>query len=282
MLLIVFEMANNHQGDVVRAKKIIDEFRAVANGFPEFEYAFKFQYRDLPTYIHPESDPNDKYVKRFRDTNIDSRGRKAIKDHAHQLGFITACTPFDEESVREVVSHGYDILKIGSPSFNDMDLIYEITGLWGGPVIASCGGATEQQIEKVERMFYCKLLTLMHCVSMYPTSAVDSNVARVGWLKRKYPDIRIGYSTHERHDSTRLPAALAMALGAEVFEKHVCIEPRPNEYSVTPREMAHWLHRMRDAVRILGQENYIHREVEQEQLARFSRKKIDGKMWWKP
>ena len=49
--LFTFEMANNHQGDVSHGIKIIREIREVTKKYDEyFDFAFKFQYRDLDTY----------------------------------------------------------------------------------------------------------------------------------------------------------------------------------------------------------------------------------------
>ena len=52
--LFIFEMAINHQGSVEHGKRIIREIRNVCDDFPEFEFAFKFKYRDLDTFIHPD------------------------------------------------------------------------------------------------------------------------------------------------------------------------------------------------------------------------------------
>ena len=52
--LIIFEVANNHMGDVEHGKKLIEAFGAVAREFPEFRFSFKFQYRQLDTFIHPD------------------------------------------------------------------------------------------------------------------------------------------------------------------------------------------------------------------------------------
>ena len=52
--LFTFEMANNHQGSVEHGKKIIQEMKKVAEPYEDiFDFAFKFQYRDLDTFIHP-------------------------------------------------------------------------------------------------------------------------------------------------------------------------------------------------------------------------------------
>ena len=65
--LFIFEMANNHMGDIKHGLRIIREFAKIKNDFPEFDFAIKFQFRNIDTFIHPDyKERTDlKYVKRF-------------------------------------------------------------------------------------------------------------------------------------------------------------------------------------------------------------------------
>ena len=51
--LFVLEMANNHMGDVNHGIKLINAFGKVCRKYP-FNFALKFQYRELKTFIHPK------------------------------------------------------------------------------------------------------------------------------------------------------------------------------------------------------------------------------------
>ena len=66
--LFVFEIANNHMGDVNHGRRIIRDFSAVAKEFGIFRFAFKLQYRDLDTFIHPRCRGREDvlYIKRSR------------------------------------------------------------------------------------------------------------------------------------------------------------------------------------------------------------------------
>ena len=52
--LIIFEMANNHMGDEDFGLDIINSFGKFVEQYPDFKFAFKFQFRDIPTFIHPD------------------------------------------------------------------------------------------------------------------------------------------------------------------------------------------------------------------------------------
>jgi len=67
----IFNMANNHMGDVKHGLRITREMHAVTQKY-DFRIAFKFQLRTIPDFIHPHfRDRMDiKYVKRFSETSL--------------------------------------------------------------------------------------------------------------------------------------------------------------------------------------------------------------------
>ena len=121
--LFIFEMANNHMGDVAHGVRVIRELKEVCAGF-DFRFAIKLQYRNLPDYIHPEfrARTDLKFVRRFSETALSWDNYRQLKDAIIEHGFLSICTPFDEASVDKVVEHGYDYLKIPSCSMADWPL----------------------------------------------------------------------------------------------------------------------------------------------------------------
>ena len=127
--LFIFEMANNHQGSVEHGKTIIREIRKVCDDFPQFEFAFKFQYRDLDTFIHIDyKDRQDlKNVKRFQDTKLSQEQFGELLKEVRDNHFLAICTPFDEISVDHIAEQKYDyIFRL----FTEHDeLLYESTNI---------------------------------------------------------------------------------------------------------------------------------------------------------
>ena len=230
-MMILFEMANNHGGSVATGLKIMNEFAKLKEKYTQFDYAFKFQYRDLDTYIHPDADEEHRYVKRFKETNLDLRDRHKLKLYAKTLGFTTVCTPFDEKSVQHAAEHEYDILKIGSPGMYDPHLLTGIHFGWPSykPVIMSVGGASEQEIDFAIFTLAREDVILMHCMSEYPNRY--ANVGQIGWLSQNYPNNRIGFSSHQD------PEEYIYLPYASVYEFHVCTHPAPNKYSLNAEQM---------------------------------------------
>ena len=151
--LFILEMANNHMGDVEHGLRIIRDFHAVTSGY-DFRFAFKFQYRDLDTFIHPDykGRMDIKYVKRFSETRLSEQDFLRMKSEMDRLGFMAVCTPFDEKSVDMVEKHGFEIIKIASCSLTDWPLLERIAAT-SLPLIASTAGSTLEEIDQVVTFF---------------------------------------------------------------------------------------------------------------------------------
>lgn len=267
--LFIFEIANNHMGDVEHGLRIIREISDVCKDFKEFKFAFKFQYRDLDTFIHPayKNSAEFKYIKRFSETNLTPEQRKILKDEAQKAGFITICTAFDEKSVDLVEEHGYDIIKIASCSFTDWPLLERVAKT-NMPIIASTAGVSIDDIDKVILFFENrnKIFCILHCVAEYPTAKENLQLNQIDLLKSRYPDIPIGYSTHESPDNFD-SIKIAIGKGATVFEKHVAIptDKYPiNAYSAIPEQVRKWLESAEVAFTMCGIEGQRYSGTEKE------------------
>lgn len=277
--LFVFEMANNHQGDVEHGKKIIRAMEKVSAPYRDnFDFAVKFQYRDLDTFIRPDykGRTDIKNIKRFQDTRLSQEEFLELKHTAEECQFFTMCTPFDELSAQRIAEQKYNIIKIASCSFTDWSLI-ESVALAKLPVIASTAGASLEDIDKVVQFFHHRNipLALMHCVAEYPTPNDKLELNQITLLKKRYPELTVGFSTHENH--AELDAVkLAVAKGAKIFERHVGVPTEKislNKYSSTPEEIANWLDAAKKAFDMCGVigERYVSSQKEQDDLAALQR-----------
>lgn len=245
--LFIFEMANNHQGSVEHGKNLIHALKAVTTAYePRFRFAVKFQYRDLDSFIHPayKGRTDIKNVKRFQETRLSDAQFAELLAAVRDAGFLTICTPFDEVSAKKIQDQGFDYIKIASCSFTDWSLL-EAVAATQLPVIASGAGSSLQDLENVTGFFRNRNipLTLMHCVAEYPTPAVGLQLNQIDFYHKQFPWVQVGYSTHEEPDNTAA-IGLAIAKGAEVFEKHVGLPTDSvalNGYSANPEQIGRWL-----------------------------------------
>lgn len=225
--LIVLEMANNHMGDVGHGLRVIAEFGAVCRQYPEFKFAFKLQYRNLDTFIHPSMKAREdlKYIKRFSETRLSRIEFDTLVQKMRDEGFMVMATPFDNASVSVIVEQHLDILKIASCSFTDWPLI-EAAATANMPIIASTAGADLTDIDKVVSFFQHrnKSFAIMHCVGEYPTADEKLHINQIDLLQKRYPGVRVGFSTHENPDNTDI-VKMAIAKGLR-FLKNMLVSPR--------------------------------------------------------
>ncbi len=268
--LIILEIANNHNGSVDHGKRIIDLAARVFQGF-EKNVAIKFQYRDLPTYIHPKfkGDVGNSYIKRFESTSLDKNQFRELFDYSKRHQFLTACTPFDERSVDRIHEEGFDILKIASASATDWPLLEKIsqTNL---PVVLSTAGVDLIDLDRVVSFISKRVqnICLMHCVAEYPTPDNRLNLARITLLKERYSNCGVGYSTHENPKNT---TAIGMALGAGalVVERHLDVESpefKINKYSSNETEIKDWLDSIVSAKNMMNMPQHETHEPDLEKL----------------
>lgn len=276
--LFIFEMANNHQGDVEHGKRIIREIREVCDSFGQFDYAFKFQYRELDTFIHKDYQGrlDIKNIKRFQDTRLSWEAFAQLLEEARACRFQTVCTPFDEPSVERIIKQGFDFIKVASCSFQDWPLLEKVAEA-GVPVIASAAGSSMEEIGRVVHFFRNRKIdfSLMHCVAEYPTQEARLELNQVDYYKKRFPGLRVGFSTHEPSDSL-LPVQIAAAKGAQLFEKHVGVATQGialNKYSASPAQVGRWLLAAAQAYRVCGESGrrYVSSQKEQDDLAALKR-----------
>ena len=250
--LFIFEFANNHMGDTKHGLRMIKEYAQVVRNFKsstknqDFQFAVKFQFRDIDTFIHPDfkNRKDLKYVKRFSETRMTRADFEKLKSTSEKAGFKTICTGFDEPSVSLIKEMGFGCIKIASCSFTDWPLLNKIAEL-NLPIIASTAGSKIEDVDRVVSFFKNrdKDLTIMHCVGQYPTKGCDLQLNQIDFLKNRYPNIQVGFSTHEEPDNFE-PIKIAIGKGATVFEKHVAVvtdEYSKNAYSSTPEQVSAWL-----------------------------------------
>ena len=250
-------MANNHMGDIAHGFKVISDFGAVCRKFPEFKFAFKLQYRELDTFIHPSMRGRDdiKYIKRFSETKLTRENFDQLVSKIREEGFLAMATPFDNASITTIVEQKLDILKIASCSFTDWPLLEEAVAA-NLPIIASTAGAELSDIDKVVSFLAHrnKDFAIMHCVGEYPTADEKLHINQINLLQQRYPGVRIGFSTHEDPSNTDI-VKMAVAKGATIFEKHVGVETGKyalNAYSASPLQIQAWLEAARYAFTVCG------------------------------
>lgn len=254
--LFVLEVANNHWGSLERGMKIVTDFARVVR-FNNVKAAIKLQFRDVDRFIHKDfRDRSDiRYIKKTIDTQLTKAQFKALVDHVVDQGGIPMATPFDEASVDFMMELGMEIIKIASSDLNDWVLIEKIAKT-GKPVIVSTGGSSLKDIDDLVRFFRKRNIPLAinHCVSLYPSEDSELEINQVDFLRERYPENVIGFSTHEMTDWSS-SVMIAYAKGARTFERHVDIDEGGipvSKYCTLPAQADQWFKSWKKAIEMCG------------------------------
>lgn len=255
--LFVLELANNHWGDIERGKKIITDFSRVVR-FNNIKAAIKLQFRDVDRFVHEDFKGRDdiRYVAKTLKTKMTYDEYGILIDAIRKSGCITMSTPFDEASVDMCVNLGVQIIKIASSDINDWVLIEKIAAA-RKPVIISTGGSSLKDIDDLVTFFDNRNIPLAinHCVSLYPSEKHELELNQIDFLKNRYPNHIIGFSTHEYNDDIESAMLIAFAKGARTFERHIDIDyngRNHSDYCSTPEDFDRWVKAYQKAKEICG------------------------------
>jgi len=250
--LFVLELANNHLGSVERGLQIISEHSRIVR-FNNVRAAIKLQFRDVENFIHKDyRDRQDvRYIKKTVATAMSKADYQRLVDAIIDNSCIPMATPFDERSVELCEELDIPIIKLASSDLNDWILIEKISTT-RKPVIASTGGSSLKDIDDLVTFFANRNIPLAinHCVSIYPSEDGELEMNQLDFLRQRYPDNVIGFSTHEYHDWED-SIMIAYAKGARTFERHIDIQAGDapvSPYCSLPDQVDTWFrayHRVR-------------------------------------
>ena len=254
--LFVLELANNHWGKLDRGLRIITDFARIVR-FNNVKAAIKLQFRDVDAFIHKDfrASKDIRYIAKTVATRMEKPEYRTLVEAIRKSGCIPMSTPFDERSVDLCVELGIDIIKIASSDLNDWILIEKIAKT-RKPVIVSTGGSSLKDVDDLVRFFGNRNIPLAinHCVSLYPSEDAELEMNQIDFLRKRYPDNVIGFSTHEYHDWTT-SITIAYAKGARTFERHIDIDAdgiEVSKYCSQPQQVDEWFRAWKRAVAMCG------------------------------
>lgn len=150
--------------------------------------------------------------------NFTPREWELFKALAEKYGLIFFATPFEEYSADFLHGLGVNLWKIASCDVKNVPLVHYVAK-FGQPMIISTGGASWADIMRLASIIepVNPNFALLHCISLYPNKDEDLNLLAITYLRQRYPEKLIGFSSH--HPGV-LPCMLARAMGASIFEVH--------------------------------------------------------------
>lgn len=255
---VVAELGVNHNGDFETAKKLVRAAKDAGADAVKFQTftAATLATRDTPKvdYQLRSSSSSETHFDMLERLELGRDEHARLFAYCAELKIDFLSTPYDLESARFLNELGVSMFKTASADIVDLPL-QEYIASTGKPSIVATGMSTMSEIKRVVAIYDLagnKNLVLLQCVSAYPSSEASLNLRAMVTLASEFGK-PVGFSDHsEGH----LAAALAVALGAKVIEKHFTLDksaPGPDHAaSSTPAEFLELVLAIRRAETMLG------------------------------
>lgn len=236
MTYIIGEIGQNHNGSVDIAKLLVDiASRPVVDKLFGKELkkmdAVKLTKRDLEQELSA-SQMNREYnsPNSFGKTYGEHRAFLELSNEEHHevykytkekgLDFVETLCAIGCLDMLKLFTP--DRLKVASRDLTNLPLLDALAET-KIPIIISTGMAGKPELDKALDTItkHHSNISILHCVSEYPTRYENVNLNTINYLKKEYPNYTIGYSDHTIGIATPIAA---VALGAEIIEKHITID----------------------------------------------------------
>ncbi|MEJ0027515.1 MAG: N-acetylneuraminate synthase family protein [Rhizomicrobium sp.] len=242
--IFIAEASSNHDRDLGRALAFVD---AAADAGCD---AVKFQLFKIDRMFAPEILARSEKHRARRQWELPQAHLAPLAERCLARGIQFSCTPFYLEAVEELRPF-VSFYKVASYELLVTPLL-EACARTGKPVVLSTGMATMEEIAAAANTLKragAAEITLLHCVSAYPTPAAEANLAAIAAI-RDATGCKVGWSDH-----TRRPAVIERAVhhwNAAAVEFHLDLDGEGAEYAAghcwLPGEIAPVIARIRESM----------------------------------
>ena len=242
--VFIAEASSNHGRDLSRALAFVD---AAADAGCD---AVKFQLFKIDRMFAPEILRQSPKHRARAEWELPLSHLKPLAEHCSARKIQFSCTPFYLEAVAELEPF-VDFYKVASYELLVDDLLAACART-GKPIVLSTGMSTMEEIAHATATLKAagaRDVTLLHCVSAYPTPAAEANLAAIAAI-RAATGLPVGWSDH-----TRRPAVIERAVhhwGAACVEFHLDLDGEGAEYAAghcwLPDEIAPVIARVRESL----------------------------------
>jgi len=237
-IYIIGEIGQNHNGSVDLANLLTD---MVARKIEDklFGYnlkgmdAVKLTKRDLKHELsqsqmsRPYTSPHSfgaTYGEHREFLELSDEEHFEVYKHAKSNGMDFVETLCSENCLSLLKYFSPDYLKVASRDLTNLPLLNALAET-KIPIILSTGMAGKRELEEGLEVVskHHDNISILHCVSEYPTNPKNVNLNTIRYLQNHFGKYRIGFSDHTIGIST---AIAAVAMGAQIVEKHITIDRR--------------------------------------------------------
>ncbi len=245
---IIAEAGNNHNGNLGKAKELVD----IASAAGADSVKFQIIYPE-GLYLPGKYDFGHYDIEKV----IEIRKKQMLKDneyrelfaYAHERGISLSASVFDKRGLELLADLNPPYIKIASCDLNNIHFLRQVAEK-GIKIVLSTGMSSLGDIEKsINELFKANFtnLVLMHCVSIYPARLSEMNLTFLDTLKSAF-GLPIGLSDHTQNS---IASCIALAKGATYLEKHYTQDKNQegfdHAYALEAKEFSQYVSDIREA-----------------------------------
>ncbi len=221
---IIAEIGVNHEGSIIKAKKMISEAKSAGANAVKFQTykANLLASKNSPAYWDLKKEKTKNQYELFKKfDSFDQKEYKILSKYCIKKKIDFLSTPFDLPSV-DFLNPLVPYFKIASADITNLPLLEKI-GKKRKIIFLSTGASNLKEIKKALNILKkngCPLVVLLHCILNYPTDKKNANLNMILHLKKNFKNNIVGYSDHTLPDKFMQSITTAYLLGAQVIEKH--------------------------------------------------------------
>ena len=246
--IFIAEISSNHNRDLERSFSLI---RAAADAGAD---SAKFQLFRVDSLFSPQVLERSAEHRARVNWELPTSYLPDLEEACRDVGITFSCSPFYLEAVSELEPF-VDFFKVASYELLWDDLLAECAQT-GKPLVLSTGMATLDEVRSavdIVRSNGCDALTLLHCVSAYPASRSETNLAAIETLRSEFV-CPSGWSDHTVDPSVVMRAVHRW--GATTVEFHLDLDGEGSEYGSghcwLPSEISAVIRSVRDGLEADG------------------------------
>ena len=279
--IIIAEIGVNHNGNINLAYKLIDKASEAGADYAKFQTSIASyhisKYAEKAEYQKRNTKKKESQVEMAKKLCLKFSDFPKIYNYCKKKKIKFLSSPFDIPSIKFLKKFNKKTFKIPSGEITNLPYLEEI-GRLQSKIILSTGMSNIKEILNAVNVLIKfgtkkKNITILHCNTEYPTPYKDVNLKAMIKIKN-YFNCSVGYSDHTL--GTIVPV-VAVALGAEVVEKHLTLNRKmsgpDHKASLEPSEFKEMVKQIRLTETLLGTNKKIVSRSEKKNI-RIARKSI--------
>ncbi len=231
MTKIIAELCQNHKGD----KHLLDEMvSAASDAGASYCKIQSMQSRDLThrkrfdegliegNKIKVIKRPFKREIKRLKPLDLNDDDHYFFLELCKKYRIEPLTTIFTRNRLKFLEKLNLKAIKVSSFDCASFELLKDLAKSKFKRVYLSTGATFDSEIIEAKKILKNKDLTLLHCISIYPTTSKDANMNRIKFLKKI--NNKVGFSDHSNPDRySNILAMIAISMDVDVIERHFTV-----------------------------------------------------------